>query len=111
MDETALTSAARTLHKLLRDVDAASEPVWNNPALDVAIYRYTEIFLPMLAAFHGRNRSKKVVEIYRMARKNLPVALSHSTREYSRTKWTYLSSSYMLRLSVKILPKSFPFHH
>jgi len=71
MDESALTSAARTLHTLLRDVDSASEPVWNNPALDVAIYRYTEIFLPMLAAFHGRKRAKKVVEITKTAKSSL----------------------------------------
>lgn len=48
--EEGLVAAARKLRNLLRDVDSASQPLWTGPQLDAAIYRYTEIFLPMLAA-------------------------------------------------------------
>lgn len=51
--EKGLANAARTLRNLLRDVDSASEPLWEGPQLDAAIFRYTEIFLPMLAAHLG----------------------------------------------------------
>jgi len=47
--EEGLTAAARTLRNLLRDVDSASAPLWTGPQLDAAVFRYTEIFMPMLA--------------------------------------------------------------
>lgn len=45
-----ITRATIQLRGLLFDVDSASAPVWSGPQLTTAIYRYTEIFLPMLAA-------------------------------------------------------------
>jgi len=51
--EDGLPKAARTLRNLLRDVDSACAPLWMGSQLDAARYRYTEIFLPMLAAHLG----------------------------------------------------------
>lgn len=48
--EVGLTDAARKLRNLLRDVDSSSAPIWTGAQLQSAIYRYVEIFLPMLAA-------------------------------------------------------------
>lgn len=47
--EVGLPSAASTLRNLLHDADAASAPLWGGPQLGAAIFRYTEVFLPMLA--------------------------------------------------------------
>ncbi len=61
MDEQwkeSLASAARKLHYLLRDVDSASAPLWSGRALDAAIHRYVEIFLPMLAAHAARSEAR-----------------------------------------------------
>lgn len=44
-----LAAAAAQLRTLLREVDACSVPLWTGPALQVAIFRYAEIFLPMYA--------------------------------------------------------------
>lgn len=51
--ERGLPRAAETLRNLLRDADSASSPLWAGPQLEAAVYRYTEIFLPMLAAHLG----------------------------------------------------------
>lgn len=45
-----LPAAARQLHELLSDVDAASEPPWQRRSQKLAAQRYEHIFLPMLAA-------------------------------------------------------------
>ncbi len=51
--DAGLPDAAFKLRTLLRDVDSASAPLWSGRQLDSAIYRYVEIFLPMLAASAG----------------------------------------------------------
>lgn len=58
--EEGLPAAARTLRNLIYDVDSASAPLWSGPQLDAAVFRYTEIFLPILAVHLsgcGNNRS------------------------------------------------------
>eukprot|EP00171_Calliarthron_tuberculosum_P005677 IDg5677t1 len=45
-----LHAAARQLHELLLDVDTASQPPWQGVASQLAVQRYENIFLPMLAA-------------------------------------------------------------
>lgn len=51
--EEGLPGAAGTLRNLLRNVDSASAPLWSGPQLDAAVFRYTEIFLPMLSVHLG----------------------------------------------------------
>lgn len=60
--EEGLPSASRTLRYLLRGVDSASAPLWDGPQLDAAVFRYAEIFLPMLAAHLGCGRDTTIGE-------------------------------------------------
>ncbi len=52
--DTPLPAAAAKLRALLRDVDSCSTPLWTGRPLRIAMFRYTEIFLPMLAAYLHR---------------------------------------------------------
>jgi Glycine-rich domain-containing protein-like len=45
-----LFSSAKALRELLQHVDSTSEPLWLDAPLHAAVYRYTTVFLPMLAA-------------------------------------------------------------
>ncbi len=53
-------AAAAKLRALLHDVDSCSTPLWTGRPLRIAMFRYTEIFLPMLAAYLHRVEAIKL---------------------------------------------------
>lgn len=57
-----LPTAARQLHNLLRDADAASEPLWQGNSLKAAVLRYETVFLPLLAAHLWKTGAIKLNE-------------------------------------------------
>jgi len=82
--EEGLPAAARTLRNLLRDVDSASVPLWTGPQLDAAIFRYTEIFLPMLAIHLGSGDYTRETEVKLSAIKNTANEKLHN--DYHKVK-------------------------
>ncbi len=57
-----LAADARKLRNFLYDVDSTSTSLWRGPALDAAIHRYVEIFLPMLAAHAGLPSTQRMTK-------------------------------------------------